>query len=370
MHEALIVGAGPAGLATAAALKQAGIEAAVLERAGDVGAAWRGHYDRLHLHTDRDHSGLPGLPMPRDFPRYPARDQVIAYLEGYAAHFGIRPAFHTTVNAIAPADGGWRVETDRGAETARAVILATGQADRPNRPEIPGAERFAGPVLHSRDYRNPAPFTGRRVLVVGFGNSAAEIALDLAEAGVSCALSVRTPVQVLPRELLGRPILAWSTLSQFLPYRAADALSRPILRLATGPLAPLGLRRAAKGPLAMIREDRRIPMIDVGTLAAIRAGRIAVRPGLDRLESGYAVFTDGRREPFDAVILGTGFRPGLADLLGAVPGVLDATGYPLACGAPTARRGLFFVGPIPSPLGQLRRIGLEARRVAAHLTRR
>jgi cation diffusion facilitator CzcD-associated flavoprotein CzcO len=202
------------------------------------------------------------------------------------------------------------------------------------------------------------------VLVVGFGNSGGEIALDLAEAGVDVALAVRGPVQLLPRDLLGLPIVTWAILYQHLPARLVDLINAPILRLALGSFEKLGLRRAAKGPLQMIKEDGRIPLIDVGTLGKIRDGSIKVRGGIDRLTSGGVVFDDGRSEDFDAIVLATGFRPDLRRLIPDVDGVFDAHGTPRVTGQATDAPGLYFCGQIVAPTGQFREIALEAERLA------
>ena len=190
--DAIIVGAGPAGLAAAAALKARGRDAIILEKSAAVGSVWRRHYDRLHLHTDRVRSGLPGLAMPIAYGRYPSRLQVVEYLEAYAAKFALKPVFNTSVNTIHRDGSQWRAGA--GAETfvAPIVVVATGLADFPHSPTWPGMNDFVGPILHSSLYRNPAPFAGKRVLVVGYGNSGAEIALDLSEAGVDVALWLPT----------------------------------------------------------------------------------------------------------------------------------------------------------------------------------
>ena len=362
--DAIIIGAGPAGLACAATMRAAGLNAAVLEKAGTVGSAWRQHYDRLHLHTDRNHSGLPGLPMPRDYPTYPSRAQVIDYLDAYAAHFEIRPVFNTEVSRIEQDGARWRVETNGEAMSAPVVIVATGIAHAPYRPSWPGMDRFGGGILHSRDYRNPAAFAGKRVLVVGFGNSGGEIALDLAEADVDVTLAVRGPVQVIPRDLLGVPILSWVILYRHLPARLVDAVNAPVLRLAVGDFEKLGLRRAAKGPRRMVEEDGHVPLIDIGTLARIRDGSIAIRGGIDRMTADGVVFADGKGETFDAVILATGFRPDLRRLIGDHDGLFDPYGMPRVTGTPAAP-GLYFCGQITVPTGQLREIGIEAQRIAA-----
>ncbi len=362
--DAIIVGAGPAGLACAVTMRAAGLDVTVLEKADSVGAVWRRHYDRLHLHTDRNRSGLPGLAMPKAYPTYPSRAQMVAYLESYATRFDIKPVFKTTVSCIRRDGAQWCADANGGAITAPVVVVATGIADAPYRPSWPGSELYRGAVVHSSEYRNPAPYQGKRVLVVGFGNSGGEIALDLANAGIDVALAVRGPVQILPRELLGFPILAWAILYRRLPARVVDLVNAPVLRLAIGRIEDLGLRRAAKGPRQMVEEDGRVPLIDVGTLDRIRDGSIKVRGGIDRLTSEGVIFDDAGSEQFDAIILATGFRPDLRQLLPDVKGVFDSHGMPLVTGKATDAPGLYFCGQITSPTGQLREIGIEAQQIA------
>ena len=362
--DAIIIGAGPAGLACAMTMRAAGLNAAVLEKADAVGPAWRRHYDRLHLHTDRRHSGLPGMAMPKSYPAYPSRAQMVDYLESYAARFDVQPTFDAAVSRIRPDGAQWRTETTQGSFAAPVVVVATGMADTPYRPAWPGSETYRGLLIHSSDYRNPQAFSGKRVLVIGFGNSGGEIALDLADAGIDVTLAVRGPVQILPRDLLGFPILSWAILQQPLPARLVDALNAPILLLAVGSVEKLGMQRAAKGPRQMIEEDGRVPLIDIGTLARIRDGSIKVRGGIDRFTPDGVVFADGREERFDAVVLATGFRSDLRRLLPDVSGVLDEHGAPRVTGRATAAPGLYFCGHIVSPTGQLREIGIEARRIA------
>ena len=362
--EAIIVGAGPAGLASAMAMRAVGLEVTIFEKAESVGAVWRCHYDRLHLHTDRKHSGLPGLAMPPAYPTYPSRLQVVEYLESYAARFDLRPVFNTAVSSIRRDGAQWCAHTAEGPIRAPVVVVATGIADAPYRPSWPGLDTYRNPVIHSSEYRNPELFAGQRVLVVGFGNSGGEIALDLANAGVDVALAVRGPVQILPRDLLGFPILAWAILYRPLPARLVDFINAPILRLATGSIKKLGLHRAAKGPRQMVEQDGRVPLIDIGTLDKIRDGSIKIRAGIDRLTPDGVVFADATREEFGAIILATGFRPDLRPLVPDVEGVFDSQGMPLVTGQATSAPGLYFCGQTTSPTGQLREIGLEARRIA------
>jgi cation diffusion facilitator CzcD-associated flavoprotein CzcO len=364
-HDVLVIGAGPAGLATAVRLRRRGINAVMLDKASAVGSVWRRHYDRLHLHTHRRHSALPGLAMPPAYGRYPSRAQFVDYLERYAARFDLQPVFNAAVSAVRREAGRWRVEAGPHSAAAPVVVVATGWADFPHAPTWPGRESFAGSVAHSSAYRNPAPYFGKRVLVVGFGNSGGEIALDLADAGVDVTLAVRGPVCILPRDLLGLPIVTWAIAQRHLPAQVSDFINAPVIRLAVGSIEALGMTRAAKGPRRMVEEDGRVPLLDVGTVAKIRSGAIKVRGAIHRLTRDGVVFSQTGPEAFDAIVLATGFRPDLRALLPDANGVLDPVGKPLVSGGPTAEPGLFFCGARTSPTGMLREIGIEAERIAA-----
>jgi cation diffusion facilitator CzcD-associated flavoprotein CzcO len=362
--DAIVVGAGPAGLACAAAMGELGLNVTILEKSDAVASVWRRHYDRLHLHSDRGHSGLPGMAMPRTYPRYPSRAQVVEYLENYAMHFDLRPIFNSTVRTVRRDGSTWRVDTQQRTFTVPVVVIATGWADFPHLPTWPGSDAYKGSVIHSTEYNNPAAFAGKRVLVVGFGSSGGEIALDLAQANVDVTLAVRGPVQILPRDLLGLPIVTWAIAEARLPARVADFINAPAIRLAIGSVKHLGLKIASKGPRRMIEEDRRVPLLDVGTLARMRDGTIKLRGGIDRFTSDGVVFSDTPAETFDCIILATGFSPDLRGLLPEAKGVFDRHGMPLATGRATLEPGLFFCGLIASPTGQLREMGIEAQRIA------
>ncbi len=362
--DAIVVGAGPAGLAAAACLKARGRDAVILEKSNAIGAVWRRHYDRLHLHTDRARSSLPGLSMPKVYGRYPSRAQVVEYLEAYAEKFALKPVFNAAVSVIRHDGSVWRAEAGQDSWRAPVAVVATGWADYPYSPTWQGMETFGGQILHSSAYRNPAPFARKRVLIVGYGNSGAEIALDLAEAGIDVTLSVRSPVNVIPRELFGLPILVFPIAEQWLPARVADTINAPLLRFAIGSIEKLGLKRSPKGPLQSIEEDGRVPLIDVGTLDAIRDGRIKLRGDVASFARESVAFRQSPIERFDAIILATGFRPDLRSLLPGANGVLSASGAPLVSGRATSEAGLFFCGAIPSAVGQLRQIGIDATRIA------
>ena len=362
--DTLIIGASSAGLAVARQLQERGKSYVQVDRAPVVGQMWRTTYDRLHLHTARSRSGLPFRPMPRSYPRYPSRQQVVDYLESYRGELAQQPLFGREVRRITREGDAWRCELDGENIVARNVVVATGNTRVPLRPTFEGAETFDGPILHSSEYRSGATYRGQSVLVVGFGNSACEIAIDLSEQGAQPALAVRGAVNAIPRELLGIPIQNVGLIQQLLPVRIADAINAPVLRLALGDITKLGLRKLPYGPIEQIRVHQQMPLMDIGTLALIRSGAIAVRPSIARFTSDGVEFTDGSRGSFDAVILATGFRAALGDLLVGVPGVLDANGTPLASGVRTAAPGLYFCGFRITSGGGIREAGLESARIA------
>ena len=365
-----IVGAGPAGLAVAACLKQRGVAALLLEASERVGSTWRRHYDRLHLHTHKGGSALPGLAFPSDHPRYPSREQFVAYLEGYARHFGIEPALDEAVRRIARADDQWTVTTPMRQITSKHVVVATGNTRVPVRPTWPGLDRFKGEVLHSSRYDNGAARNGQRVLVVGLGNSGGEIAIDLHEHGARPTIAVRSPVNVIPRELFGLPILVASALFRPFPARVADAMSAPLLALSIGDITKLGLRRLPHGPMEQIKRHGRVPLIDVGTLALVRHGDVKLAPGIERFTETSAVFEGGATEPFDAVVLATGYRPALEDFLPSAADLCDEHPGFAARRAARWARGCTSAAFRPSARGMLKEIGLEARRTARTIARR
>jgi cation diffusion facilitator CzcD-associated flavoprotein CzcO len=368
-QQTIIIGAGPAGLAVGACLKRAGVPAIILEQSDRVGSAWHRHYDRLHLHTARLFSELPFAHFPKGTPRYPSRLQVIDYLEAYARQFELTPRFNQRVVSARFDNGRWQVRTQDEHYEAANLVVACGRNQDPYCPVWPGQESFAGPILHSSQYRNGEPFRGQKVLVVGFGNSGGEIAIDLCEHGAHPALAVRSAVNVIPRELLGIPILAIGIAQGRLPPRVSDRLNAVILRFAIGDLRQYGLRKLPHGPRTQITRDARIPLIDVGTLRLIKQGHVAVRQGIERFTSDGVVFTDGRQEHYDAVVLATGYRPRVDAFLQGALGAYDGNGAPLVSGREAAP-GLYFCGYYVSPTGMLREIALEARQIAASIVRK
>jgi hypothetical protein len=355
----VVIGAGPAGLAMSACLKRASIEHVLLEREGAVACSWRRHYHRLHLHTSRGFSGLPFRPMPRNYPRYPSRKQVVEYLDAYVDAEGLEPRTGIEVTGIETENHSWRVFSNHGTYHGHSVVLASGVGSRPFSPEWCGLETFPGTVLHSSQYRNGAVFRDQDVLVVGFGNSGGEIALDLLEHGARPMISVRSPVNITPRDVLGIPILAISIPLAKLPPVMADVLSWPLLKAYYPSYARLGLRKAPVGPYRQIRDSGRIPLLDIGTVREIRQGNIGTAPDVREVRGTAVHFVNGEVRPFSAIVFATGYRASLP------AGTPDAFEGVTAVNAP----GLYRCGFNIAPTGMLREIGIEAMAIARSIGR-
>jgi putative flavoprotein involved in K+ transport len=357
-----VIGAGPAGLAASAMLKRAGERVVLLER-GEVGSVWSSRYDRLHLHTVRWLSCLPGYRMPRAFGKWPARDCVAEYLQRYSTYHDLDVRTGVEVERVEQVADGWSVRTSAGQVAAERVVVATGQSNVPFVPDWPGT--LDTEIVHSADYRNPSAYRGRRVLVVGSGNSGAEIAVDLAEGGASdVLLSVRTPPSIVRRDTLGVPSQLLGIASTHLPTAVVDRIGAGVRRLAIPDLAPYGLVAPSR-PYSDFLRRRVIPILDVGLVDAVRTGRVRVVAGLERFEDGAAVLADGGRIEADAVIAATGFSTGLERLVGHL-GVLDEHGQPLVRDVeePAGAPGLHFVGYEVTLGGTFRLVGREAKQLA------
>lgn len=369
--EVLVVGAGPAGLAVAACLGRRGVPALVVDRGGAVGDSWQGRYDRLHLHTPRIQSALPGMRIPRRCGRWVARDDMVRYLRAYAERHNLAPRFGTEVRRLDRDAGGWTADTGGGSVRARQVVLACGFNREPVRPEWPGQQSFRGPVVHASAYTSPDPYRGQDVLVVGSGNTGAEIAADLAESGAArVRLAVRTPPNVVPRQMGPVPTTLLAISMDVSPAWLVDPLNRLLQRAFVGDLTRYGMPAATRGVVAQMRATDVTPTIDAGLIAQLRAGTVTPVAGLTGFDDGAAVLADGTRFTPDAVVAATGYRAALEPIVGHL-GVLDPRGRPLGHGARTlpAAPGLRFVG-LSNPLkGLLLQINLDARAAARAIAR-
>ena len=360
----VIVGAGSAGLATAALLRQHGLEPVVLEAGPEPGAAWRERYDRLRLHTPRLLSGLPGLRMPRRFGRWVARDDLIEYLRAYVGAHELDVRTGMRVSRIDRDGSGWRLETDRGPLRAATVVVATGYNGAPFVPEWPGLDGFTGELVHSSQYRNPEPYRGRDVLVVGAGNSGAEIAHDVADGGArSSKLSVRTPPQIVRRATAGIPAQLIGMAIKRMPPHWVDPVSKAQRKLSIPDLSAHGLPRPEQGIRTSFIATGTTPILDVGIVDAVRHGRVQVVAAVESFDGADVVLADGSHVTPDAVIAATGFRAGLDSLVGHL-GALGPRGLPTKTDGEPVLPGLWFVGFVPTLGGQLREGSIAARKVA------
>jgi len=368
-HEAVVVGAGPAGLAAAAALRREGVPALVLEQSS-IGSSWRQHYDRLHLHTVRWLSGLPGLPIDRREGRWVSRDGVVRYLERYADHHRLDVRMGVEVHELLRDDGTWRLRTSDGEIDARFVVVATGFNREAVLPDWPGRASFPGELVHSADYRNPAPYRDKDVLVVGTGNSGAEIAVDLVEGGArDVAVSVRTPPNILRRDIGGLPSQAVGVLIRRLPVPVVDRIAAVMQRLTVGDLTRYGMPAPAAGMLTRANRDS-IPILDVGLIRLLKRRRVRVVPAVVGFDGPDVLLEGGATVRPDAVIAATGFRRGLEPLVGEF-GLVGPSGRPVVHGDRTHPNApnLYFIGFTNPISGNLRELGIDARRIARAVLR-
>ena len=363
--DAVVVGGGPAGLAAAAELGRAGAVTVVLDAGATAGSSWAAHYDSLRLNTVAWTSHLPGARFGRDVGPYPTRDQVVEYLAGYADRHRLDVRRSTRVERLERVDGAWAVQAGPVRFRAATVVVATGSCGRPKLPDWPGQEEFAGRVIHSSRYRNADEFTGRRVLVVGGGNSGGEIAADLAAGGAAeVRLSVRSAPQVVPRRVLGVPTVLVAIGTRRLPAAVGDAAVAVLRRVVLGDVERHGLTASAEPLSVRYARGGVVPLSHPGFFAHLRRGEIDVVPAVERLSAAGAHLADGRVLEVDVVVAATGFETGLADLLGTLD-VLDARARPRGRGGvpiPGAP-GLFAIGFTDPLSGNLREIRLEARRI-------
>ena len=373
-----VIGAGPAGLAALRALTAAGLDATAFERGGRVGGVWTledrptAAYRSLHLITSRPRTEFAEHPMPDGTPDYPSRDAVGRWLEDYVERFGLteRIRLNTEVTAArAQPDGGWEIETAGGErERFDLLVVASGHnevAAWPS-PAYPGADEFGGEQLHALDFGEGRDFEGRRVMVVGMGNSAMDIATDLSHFAARTLLSVRRGSWVIPKRLLGKPadqvIRPWAAVH--VPWRLRQPIAQTLLKLTVGRPEDVGLP-APDGGLFQSH-----PTISDTIVSRIAHGKITPKPGIEALEPGGVRFTDGTREDVDAIVWCTGYRvtiPFLDDgLVGADPKTLRLYKRVLHLD----REDLFFIGLMQSTGSAFPILERQSQLLAEHLTGR
>lgn len=325
-----VIGSGPAGLSSAAQLQRRGARVTVLERGEQVAQAWASRYDALRFNTSRTTSAFIGRPFPREFGRFPTRDQYVRYLIDFQEAEGIAVRTRCTATRVESDGPGWTVHTTAGPVSSRHVVIATGPFNEPWTPPWAHSTGFTGEIVHAAAYREPSPFVGRRVLVVGAGSTGLEIAHQLAHSGAAAVtLAVRTPPTIIFREFRGMAGDVGAPVLLRLPTAWADRLMRSMSRAMVGDLSPYGLPVPAEGPITQLKQrGAGIAVVDPEVVDSLRDGLIQVRVAVTALEAQEARLTDGSRVAVDAIILATGFTSGLRPLIGHL-GVLDEGGYPL-----------------------------------------
>jgi putative flavoprotein involved in K+ transport len=369
--EALVLGAGAAGLGSAAELRRRGVDATIVEQSDRIGAKWRERYDGLRLNTLGWMSTQPGYHVGRRLRHFPTRDEWVDYLERYAAHHRLEIEFGIDVQRLDPEERGWRVETSQGPRRARIVVVATGYDRVPARPEWPGEDGFPGEILHASSFRNAAAYRGRDVLVVSAGVTGSELAAFLVEAGAArVRVAVRTPPNILRRCRFGVPLNPAGIILDRLPAVIGDRITALSQRFTVGDLASYGLPRPPLGVVSSLRQRRIGPAIDDGFVAALKQGKIEIVAAVERFEGEEIVLGDASRIRSEVVVVATGYRRGLGGLVGHLD-VLAENGEPCVKGGETRSDlpGLYFVGYSITLSGHLRGVRLDAKRMARAVAR-
>lgn len=367
-EQVAIIGAGPAGLAAGAALKRVGVPFTIYERHADVGGLWditnpgTPVYETAHFISSRTLSGFEDFPFPDDCPDYPGQRQVLAYLRAYADHHGLREQVatrHELTRATPLGQGGWTLEfADGRVDLARWLVAANGHLWEPNEPTYPGT--FDGEAYHSRDYRSPEQLWGRRVLVVGGGNSGVDIACDAAAAAEHAAISMRRGYWFVPKHAFGVPADVIAHGGPNLPGWLERRLIALLLRWTVGDLTRFGLPKPDHQPLSSH------PIVNSQLLHYLAHGDVIARPDLAELCGDKVRFTDGTMEAYDTIIWATGYHPSFPFLEHGVPWRDGAPDLHLQY-ASRERDDLFVLGLYETDGGAYPLLSLQAAALAEEL---
>ena len=353
-HDVVIVGAGLSGLSLAYSLRRLGIEALVLEKEAHVAEPWRRRHPQLHLNTHRRLSSLPGYAMPTDGPAFPARDEVVSYLERYAGVTQANISFETSVEALHREGGGWVLETSSGSLKTIHVVFATGKERQPKIPDWPGREAWSGQLIHSANLGDVSQYADKNVLVVGAGNSGVDVLNHLVCVPArSLHVSIRQGSVVVPTRLLGFPVQLGSPVMDRMPSWLVDKMLAATEWITFGNLKRFGFPKRAGAASRLLREGVS-PAIDHGFVAALKRGGAKIVGPVKYFEEE-AVILDGedttRLQP-DVVIAATGYSTELKRIVGKY-GAVDDRGLPLVAETGEAKKapGLWFAGMAPRLTG-------------------
>jgi cation diffusion facilitator CzcD-associated flavoprotein CzcO len=366
--DVVVIGAGPSGLAVARELRHRhGISALVIDKAAAPAVSWRNRYDNFRLNTNGFLSHLPGQRIPLTAGRWPTKEDMVRYFDRYVRQQDITLALGCEVNRINRSANGWLVGTSSGEIRTPAVVLATGKYRTPVVPPWPGLGEFTGELVHSGDFRNAWPFASRDVLVVGAGNSAADIAVQLAEDGARKVwLAVRTPPHLVRRAIGPVPSDIFLELFARVPARVVDPVIAQLNRLLFGDLSVYGFHRPPLGLKATVEQRGRIPTLADELVAAVRSGRVEVVAAVSAVESNRVILDDGTAVKPEVIVAATGFSTDLDGLVGHL-GVLDEDGDPHGGFASHLGDGMFAIGYGIPPNGPLRAIRLAATPLAGQV---
>ncbi|MBQ4819524.1 NAD(P)/FAD-dependent oxidoreductase [Aquimarina sp. MMG016] len=340
----LIIGAGPAGLSIAGRLRKKNISFEILEQTDKIAWSWHNHYDRLLLHTVKELSHLPHLEFPKDYPRYVPKAKLAEYYKNYAKHFNIKPHFGTSVKQIKKKDNYWEVLTNAKSFIAENVIVATGVNRVPYIPTWENQDRYKGDIIHSRKYKNTLPFMGKRVLIIGMGNTGAELALDLSEQDIDVTVSVRSPLLIVPRDINGRPVQTTAKKLEKLPFGLGRWIGKQVRKVVIGDLSKYGITISKDDPIDHLKQTGKTPVIDLGTVRQIKSRKIKVVSDIDCFFENGVVLKDRTLLETDAVILATGYKAKVEEFLEYTDGLLDQYSIPNTPIGEGEYEGLYFIG--------------------------
>ncbi len=344
--ENLIIGAGPAGLAVAGRFRKQNISFVIVEQTDKIAWSWHNHYDRLLLHTVKELSHLPHLEFPSEYPRYIPKDKLAEYYHNYAEHFDIKPSFNVQVQSIrrVEAEDNWIITTNKHTYRSKNVILATGVNRVPFWPQWKNQKSFKGEVIHSRSYKNALPFKNKKVLIVGMGNTGAELALDLSEHHIDVTISVRSPLLIVPRDINGRPVQLTARKLEKLPFGLGKWIGKLVRRIVIGDLSNYGISISREDPIDHLKRTGKTPVIDLGTVKHIKSKKIKVVGDIASFYERGVILKSGTKIESDIVILATGYRAKVEQFIENTEGLLDRYGVPIDIIGRGEYKGLFFVG--------------------------
>ncbi|OME78739.1 monooxygenase [Paenibacillus sp. FSL A5-0031] len=346
VYDAVVIGAGQAGLAAGYHLKKNGLHYVILEANAEPTGSWPQYYDNLKLFSPANYSSLPGMPFPLKADIYPTRDEVVSYLKMYAKHNNFQIHFNVRVDHVGKNDIFNVHTTDGEVYRTKNIICATGSFIQPFIPVLEGGKDFKGKIIHSSEYRNPESFHNQRVIVVGRGNSAVQIGVEVSELASVTNLAVLQPVQLIPQRFLGKDIHFWMKIIGYDRF--------PFWRFGVTVGSPGGA-------------------IDMGGFKnKIQNGELEQKQMFKRMYSDGVIWSNGTKEKIDSIIFATGYKP-IVPYLNGVEGAVDDRGYAIQKGGVSSTvPGLYYLGLSGQrsfASATIRGVGSDAKYVVKHLKR-